>query len=92
LQERISTGRLIDESKMNEGKAYLLSTVTIKNVKNKATMKYTLVPEEEANLKEGKISVESPIAKGLLGKQVGEFAEIKVPAGIVNFEIVNIEY
>lgn len=92
LQERVRTGRLIDESKMDEDKAYILSTVTIKNTKNKATMKYTLVPEEEANLKEGKISVESPIAKGLLGKQVGEIAEIKVPAGTMSFEIVNIEY
>ncbi len=92
LQERIRTGRIIDESKMNEDKAYILSTVTIKNIKNNATMKYTLVPEEEANLKEGKISVESPIAKGLLGKQVGEVAEIKVPAGVMSFEIVNIEY
>ena len=92
LQERVRTGRLIDESKMDEDKAYILSTVTIKNTKNKATMKYTLVPEEEANLKDGKISVESPIAKGLLGKQVGEIAEIKVPAGTMTFEIVNIEY
>ncbi len=92
LQERVRTGRLIDESKMDEDKAYILSTVTIKNTKNNATMKYTLVPEEEANLKEGKISVESPIAKGLLGKQVGEVAEIKVPAGLMTFEIVSIEY
>lgn len=92
LQERVRTGRLIDESKMDEDKAYILSTVTIKNTKNKATMKYTLVPEEEANLKDGKISVESPIAKGLLGKQVGEIAEINVPAGTMTFEIVNIEY
>lgn len=92
LQERISTGKLIDESKMKEGRVYLLSTVTIKNVKNNSAMKYTLVPEEEANLKQGKISVESPIAKGLLGKQIGELAEIKVPAGTMSFEIVNIEH
>lgn len=90
LQELLRTGRLIDESKMDEGKAYILSTVTIKNTKNNSIMKYTLVPEEEANLKQGKISVESPIAKGLLGKEVGDTAEITVPAGTLTFEIVEI--
>ncbi len=90
LQGLLRTGRLIDESKMDESKVYILSTVTIKNTKNNSTMKYTLVPEEEANLKEGKISVESPIAKGLLGKEVGDMAEIKVPAGMLTFEIVDI--
>ena len=90
LQERLRTGRLLDESKLDDDKAYILSTVTIKNTKNNATMKYTLVPEEESNLKEGKISVESPIAKGLLGKQVGDTAEITVPAGTMTFEIIDI--
>ena len=90
LQERLRTGRLLDESKLNDDKAYILSTVTIKNTKNNTTMKYTLVPEEESNLKEGKISVESPIAKGLLGKQVGDTAEITVPAGTMTFEIIDI--
>ena len=90
LQERLRTGRLLDESKLDDDKAYILSTVTIKNTKNNATMKYTLVPEEESNLKEGKISVESPIAKGLLGKQVGDTAEITVPVGTMTFEIIDI--
>lgn len=91
LQELQRTGRLIDESKMEEGKAYILSTVTIKNTKNNTTMKYTLVPEEEANFKEGKISVESPIARGLLGKEIGDTAEITVPAGKLTFEIIDIK-
>ncbi len=90
LQESIINGRVIDESKMDGSKVYLLSTVTIKNTKNNSTMKYTLVPEEEANFKEGKISVESPISKGLLGKEVGETADIKVPAGTLTFEIIKI--
>ena len=90
LQERLRTGRLLDESKLDDDKAYILSTVTIKNTKNNATMKYTLVPEEESNLKEGNISVESPIAKGLLGKQVGDTAEITVPVGTMTFEIIDI--
>lgn len=91
LQGSIRTGRIIDESKMDDSKAYILSTVTIKNTKNNSTMKYTLVPEEEANLKEGKISVESPISKGLLGKEVGDTVDITVPAGTLTFEIINIE-
>ena len=90
LQESIRNGRIIDESKMDSSKVYLLSTVTIKNTKNNSTMKYTLVPEEEADFKQGKISVESPISKGLLGKEVGETAEITVPAGTLTFEIIEI--
>jgi len=68
----------------------LLSTVTIKNLKNNATMKYTLVPEEEADLRSGKISVGSPIAKGLLGKEVGDKVDITVPAGTIPFEVIEI--
>ena len=90
LKQTISVARIIDESKMDSSKAYIFSTVTIKNLKNSAQMKYTLVPEKEANLKEGKISVDSPIAKGLLGKKVGETVDIKVPAGVIPFEIVEI--
>ncbi len=90
LQQSIRNGRIIDESKMDSSKVYLLSTVTIKNTKNNSTMKYTLVPEEEADFKQGKISVESPISKGLLGKEVGETAEITVPAGTLTFEIIEI--
>ena len=90
LQTVLQNGRIIDKSKMDESKAYILSTVTIKNVKNNSTMKYTLVPEEEADLKKGLISVESPIAKGLLGKKVGDTADISVPAGTLTFEIIDI--
>ncbi len=90
LQAVLQNGRIIDKSKMDQSKAYILSTVTIKNIKNNATMKYTLVPEEEADLKKGLISVESPIAKGLLGKRVGDNAEITVPAGKLTFEIIEI--
>ncbi len=90
LQGSLRNGRIIDESKMDSSKVYLLSTVTIKNIKNNTTMKYMLVPEEEADFKKGKISVESPISKGLLGKQVGETADITIPAGVVTFEIIDI--
>ena len=91
LQELISNARVIDESKMDTSKVFLLSTVKLKNLKNNATMSYTLVPEKEANLKEGKISISSPIAKGLLGKSVGDTAKIQVPAGEIEFEILEIK-
>ena len=90
LKHTISIARIIDESKMDSSKAYILSTVTIKNLKNGAQMKYTLVPEKEANFKEGKISVDSPISKGLLGKSVGDQVEIIIPAGSIQFEIIEI--
>ena len=90
LQELIQNARVFDESKLDTTKVLLLSTVTIKNLKNNTKMKYTLVPEQEADLKSGKISVTSPIANGLLGKEVGETVEIKVPAGIIPFEVVEI--
>ncbi len=90
LQDMLISARVIDESKMDVSKVLLLSKVKIKNLKNNATMAYTIVPEKEANLKEGKISVNSPIAKGLLGKSVGDKAEIEVPAGKMEFEIVEV--
>lgn len=90
LKDILSKARIIDESKMDSSKAYILSTVTIKNLKNNQQMKYTLVPEKEANIREGKLSVDSPIAKGLLGKTVGEQVEINVPAGKIQFEIIEI--
>ena len=90
IREKIAAARIIDKSKLDSSKILLLSTVTIKNLKNNSTMKYTIVPEEEANLKNGKISVESPIAKGLLGKEVGDKVEIKVPVGTIRFEVVSI--
>jgi transcription elongation factor GreA len=89
-QEVIRNARIIDESKMDTSKALILSTVKIKNLKNGAVMSYTLVPENEADLKAGKLSVSSPIAKGLLGKKVGELAEIDIPAGKITFEIVEV--
>lgn len=90
LQEVISNAREIDESKLDSSKVLLLSKVKLRNMKNNMVMTYTLVPEKEANLREMKISVSSPIAKGLLGKSVGEKAEITVPAGIQTFEILEI--
>jgi len=90
LQEEIRNARIIDESKMDTSKVLILSVVKIKNLKNNAVMTYTLVPENESDLKTGKISVTSPIAKGLLGKKIGDTAEIQVPAGKVTFEIIEI--
>lgn len=90
LQELLRDARIIDESKMDKSKVLILSKVKIKNLKNGALMNYTLVPEKEADLKNGKISVDSPIAKGLLGKQVGDKVDIKVPAGIIPFEVIEV--
>lgn len=90
LQEEIRNARIIDESKMDNSKVLILSTVKIKNLKNNQVMTYTLVPENEADLKTGKLSVSSPIAKGLLGKKVGDKADILIPAGKVTFEIIEI--
>jgi transcription elongation factor GreA len=90
MEELLATARLLDESKLDTSKVLALSKVKIKNVKNGATMTYQLVSESEADLKSGKISVTSPIAKGLLGKKVGEKTEIQVPAGKMEFEILEI--
>ena len=90
LQELIFNARVLDESKMDTSKVLLYSIVKIKNLKANMVMTYSIVPEKEANFKEGKISINSPIGKGLLGKQVGEIAEIMVPAGKVQFEILEI--
>ena len=90
LEEALANGRLLDESKIDTSKVLALSIVTIKNAKNGATMTYQLVSESEADLKAGKISVASPIAKGLLGKKVGDKTEITVPAGKIEFEIMEI--
>lgn len=90
LEATLSTARLIDESKLDLSKVLALSIVKIKNVKNGATMTYQLVAESEADLKTGKISVKSPIAQGLLGKSVGDTTEIQVPAGKIEFEILEI--
>ena len=90
LKDLVANARFIDESKLNTHTVQILNTVTIKNVKNGAVMKYTIVSESEANLREGKISATTPIAKGLLGKQVGDIVEIQVPSGLMSFEIVDI--
>jgi transcription elongation factor GreA len=90
LKSKVANARILDESKIDTSKVQILNKVTIKNQKNNSTMKYTLVPESEANLKEGKISVQTPIAKGLMGKKVGDVVDIKVPSGIIPFEIVDI--
>ncbi|MGM9506694.1 transcription elongation factor GreA [Larkinella sp. GY13] len=90
MEEIVSNARLLDESSIDTSQVSVLSTVKIKNRKNGATMSYTLVSEEEADLKLGKISVGSPIGKGLLGKKVGDTTEIKVPAGTLEFEVLEI--
>ena len=91
LQEIVRNARVIDETKIDTSKVLLLSKVTIKNTANGSSMEYMIVPEKEADMKLGKISVSSPIAKGLLGKKVGDSAEIKVPVGNMIFEIVDIK-
>ncbi|OJV16772.1 MAG: transcription elongation factor GreA [Dyadobacter sp. 50-39] len=90
LEEILSNARVIDESTMDTSQVSVLSKVKIKNRKNGMEVTYTLVSEEEADLKAGKISVGSPIGKGLLGKKVGETTEIKVPAGMMEFEVLDI--
>ena len=90
LEEIMSKARVIDEAQLDTSKVSILSNVKIKNKKNGAVVTYKLVSEEEADLKSGKISVQSPIGKGLLGKKVGETAQIQAPAGVVEFEIVDI--
>ncbi len=90
LQEVIRNARIIDESKMDVSKVYILSTVKLLNKKTNAEMSYTLVPENEADLKSAKLSVSSPIAKALLGKQVGDVVDVQVPAGIIPFEVLEI--
>ncbi len=90
LEEVLSNARVLDESTIDASQVSVLSKVKIKNKKNGAEMTYTLVSEEEADLKAGRISVNSPIGKGLLGKRAGDMAEIKVPAGMLEFEVVDI--
>jgi transcription elongation factor GreA len=90
LQNKIAHARIIDETKIDTKQVQILNKVTIRNKKNNAIVVYTIVPETEANLKEAKISVITPIAQGLMGKKVGDIVNIKVPAGIIPFEIVEI--
>ncbi|MES2799114.1 MAG: transcription elongation factor GreA [Bacteroidota bacterium] len=90
LEAVISFGRVMDTTNMDTSKVFILSTVTIKNLSNDMEMVYTVVAENEADLKLKKISVESPIGKGLLGKAVGEVAEVQTPNGLMKFEILSI--
>ena len=91
LKNKFANARLIDDSEIDDSKVFILSTVKIKNIKNSMQMSYTLVAENEADIRAGKISVDSPIGKGLLGKEVGEIADINTPAGVMKFEIISIE-
>jgi len=91
LKTLIASARIIDESKITTDEVQLLNKVTIKNVKTKTKMTYTIVTETEADLREGKIAISTPIAKGLLGHKVGEVVEVQVPAGMMKFEILKIE-
>ena len=90
LKNTFANAILIDDSEIDNSKVFILSTVKIKNIKNNMQLSYTLVAENEADIKSGKISVDSPIGKGLLGKKVGQVADITTPAGIMKFEIIAI--
>jgi transcription elongation factor GreA len=91
MEKVFATARILDESQLDLSKVTILTNVTIENVKTKAQVKYKLVAEAEANLKEKKISVNSPIGHGLLGKAIGDIAQVQTPAGILDFKIINIE-
>lgn len=90
LEDAIASCRIIDESRIDTKKVQILNRVKIKNLKTKAVMEYLLVSETEANIKEGKISVNTPIAKGLIGKKLGDIVQIEVPSGKMEFEIMEI--
>ncbi len=90
LDKRLANARILDESTVDTSKASILTQVTIKNTKNNFKVTYKLVSESEANIKEKKISVDSPMGKGLLGKKVGEIAEILTPGGTMQFEVLEI--
>lgn len=90
LKGKVANARVIDKSQIDTSKVQLLTTVTIKNKNNGATISYEIVPDSEADLKARKIAVNTPMAKGLLGKAIGEIAEVQVPAGLMEFEILDI--
>jgi transcription elongation factor GreA len=90
LKEAIANSRVIDGSKIDTERIQIMNRVKIRNTKNNALMEYTIVSDNEADLKKGKIAVSTPIAKGLIGKKVGDIVEIKVPSGIIPFEVVDI--
>lgn len=90
LKNLVATARIIDQSKLQTDEVQLMNKVTIKNIKNNGKMTYTIVSETEADLKAGKISITTPIAKGLLGHKKGDVVDVKVPAGTMKFEIIDI--
>ena len=90
LQETLSSAHIIDESQIDTSEVQMLTTVKLKNLKTGKEISYTIVNENESNLKEGKIAINTPIAKGLLGKKVGEKVKIQVPSGVLEFEILDI--
>lgn len=90
LQDLVARSRVLDETKIDVSSVRILHKVKIRNQTNKTVMEYQLVPESEANLKIGKIAVSSPIAQGLIGKKVGDIVQIKVPSGVIPFEIISI--
>ena len=90
LEETIAKARVMDESKIDTSKVQILTRVKLKNVTTKTTMEYQLVAESEANFKEGRLSVGTPIAQALLGKKVGEVVDVKIPSGVMKLEILNI--
>jgi transcription elongation factor GreA len=92
LQEMVANARIIDESKLDRNSVQILSTIKLKNTKTGAVMTYTLVAENEANVKEGKIAISTPIGKGLVGKKIGEQVVINVPSGQLFLEIIEITY
>ena len=92
LKKTIIEAKIIDTTHLDTSTVQILSTVELRNVKNKMTMKYTIVSATEADLRSGKLSVETPIAKGLLGKKVGDIAEIQVPQGTIQLEVVSINF
>ena len=92
LKDLVANARIIDESKLNTDEVQIMNKVKIKNLANNMTMEYTIVADSEANLKEKKLASSTPIAQGLLGHKLGDVVEIKVPQGLVKFEIVEISF
>jgi len=90
LQDLIASSRIMDGSKIDTETIQIMNRIKIRNTKNNATMEYMIVSDNEADLKQGKIAVSTPIAKGLMGKRVGDLVEIKVPSGVIPFEIIEI--
>lgn len=92
LEDIIARSRVLDESKIDTSSVRILNKVKIRNKSNNSVMEYQIVPESEANFKQGKIAVNSPIAQGLIGKKVGDVVQINVPSGVIHFEIVSINF